>query len=219
MLGQALSFALVRLGFEPIHGTAVEADGEAIVFLGDSGFGKSTLAASFLSIGHRMLTDDLLILRQSEGRVFAYPGPPRIKVFLDTAGRFLRGAADSAPMNLDTEKLIVPLESREVCSVPVPIRATFALVPPRDAVFEKHVRVEPISGSEAFLELVKNTFNRRIMDADRLRRQIDETAHLVNLLSIRRLSVPRNLSELDAVRDAIIAASRRDSLEVLTCAN
>src|SRR5207249_6938123 len=45
MLGQALSFALVRLGFEPIHATVVVVDRQGIAFLGDSGFGKSTLAA------------------------------------------------------------------------------------------------------------------------------------------------------------------------------
>src|SRR5262249_34855310 len=49
LLGQALSFALVKAGFEPLHGTAVVENGEAIVFLGDGGYGKSTLAASFLS--------------------------------------------------------------------------------------------------------------------------------------------------------------------------
>jgi hypothetical protein len=190
------------------------------VFLGDSGFGKSTLAASFLSVGHRMLTDDLLILRENAGRVFAYPGPPRIKVFLDTASRFLPGPADGVPMNPDTEKLIVPLGPSEICSAPVPVKSTFALVPPDDAILEQKVRVEPMSGSEAFLELVKNTFNRRIINPDRLQRQIDETAHLANLLCIKRLSVPRNLSALAAVRDAMMAVSQPDALdEVLSCAN
>jgi len=66
LLGQALSFALVKGGFEQLHGTAIVVDGEAIVFLGDSGFGKSTLAASFLDAGSLLLTDDLLLLGQTE---------------------------------------------------------------------------------------------------------------------------------------------------------
>ena len=41
MLGQALSFALVTQGFEPLHATAVVVDNHAVVFLGESGFGKS----------------------------------------------------------------------------------------------------------------------------------------------------------------------------------
>src|SRR5579862_9917561 len=41
LLGQALSFALVQSGFEPLHATAIAINGEAIGFLGECGFGKS----------------------------------------------------------------------------------------------------------------------------------------------------------------------------------
>src|ERR1700720_695817 len=62
LLGQALSFALVKSGFEPLHATAVVVEDQAVAFLGDCGFGKSTLAAAFLQAGHRLLTDDILLL-------------------------------------------------------------------------------------------------------------------------------------------------------------
>src|SRR5579883_2322201 len=39
VLGQALSFALVKNGIEPLHATGVVVHGEAVVFLGDCGFG------------------------------------------------------------------------------------------------------------------------------------------------------------------------------------
>ena len=81
MLGQALSFALVKQGFEPLHATVAVVDDEAVAFLGHNAFGKSTLTACFLQAGHRLLTDDLLVLQQSSSRVVAYPGPPRIKLF------------------------------------------------------------------------------------------------------------------------------------------
>src|SRR5262249_13847752 len=49
LLGQALSFALVQSGFEPLHATVIVIDGAGIALLGQSGYGKSTLAASFLA--------------------------------------------------------------------------------------------------------------------------------------------------------------------------
>ena len=52
---------------------------QAVAFLGDNAFGKSSLAACFLAAGARLLTDDLLVLHESSDRVLAYPGPPRIK--------------------------------------------------------------------------------------------------------------------------------------------
>src|SRR5213080_1250086 len=112
LLGQALSFALVNRGFEPIHATVVVVNGEAVVFLGDSGFGKSTLAAPFVSAGYPVLTDDLLILQPGTDRVLAYPGPARIKLFPKAARRFLRDAASGIRMNPDTEKLILPLDRK-----------------------------------------------------------------------------------------------------------
>ena len=41
LLGQAISFALVKSGFEPLHATAVVVEDQAVAFLGDCGFGKS----------------------------------------------------------------------------------------------------------------------------------------------------------------------------------
>jgi len=218
MLGQALSFALVKRGFEPIHATTVVINGEAVVFLGDSGFGKSTLAASFISAGHPVLTDDLLILQPAGNRVMAYPGPARIKLFPKIAKRFLGDLADGVRMNPDTEKLILPLHGRQICSLPVPVRVVYALAPPREVFPKQSIRFETLSIREGFLELVKNTFNYRVTDASRLKRQLEQTSHLVSLLPVRRLSIPRDLDQLPSSREAIVADLHPQQLEVAECA-
>jgi hypothetical protein len=51
---------------------------------------------------------------------------------------------------------------------------------------------------------VKNTFNYRITAAPRLQRQFTEAARLAVALPVRRLSHPRDIGRLPAVRDAII---------------
>src|SRR5262249_1753993 len=63
----ALSFALVRQGIEPLHATVVDVGGKAVGFLGNCGFGKSSLATWFIRRGHRLITDDLLVV-SFEGR-------------------------------------------------------------------------------------------------------------------------------------------------------
>src|SRR5207342_1318269 len=55
LLGQVLSFSLVARGAEPLHGTVVGVEGQAIALLGDCGRGKSTLGAAMLSRGCRLL--------------------------------------------------------------------------------------------------------------------------------------------------------------------
>src|SRR5262249_52789551 len=130
LLGQAISFALVRQRIEPLHATTIVIEGRAVAFLGGSAFGKSTLAASFLVAGHRLLTDDLLVLKTSATEVLAYPGAPRIKLFPAIAKTVLDSGAD-VKMNADTGKLIIALKGDRACAMPVPLAAIYVLAAPR----------------------------------------------------------------------------------------
>jgi hypothetical protein len=211
MLGQALSFALVKQGFEPLHATVVVVNGQAVAFLGDQAFGKSTLAACFLHAGHRLLTDDLLILQESSSGVLAFPGPPRIKLFSRMAGRFLEGTMDRVPMNVDTNKLILPIDEPRRCVTPVPLKAIYSLAAPREASRSAGVRVETLSPRETFVELVKATFNRRVVSPQRLERQFGVMAGLTGLVSLKKLTYPRSIDRLQEVREAVIGDLGRDA--------
>ena len=57
-LNQVLPLALSRQGKLMLHGSAVDVDGQGVAFVGVSGRGKSTLAASFATAGRRFLSDD-----------------------------------------------------------------------------------------------------------------------------------------------------------------
>jgi hypothetical protein len=46
LLGRVFSYALVKMGYEPLHAATVVVDGCAVAFLGASTFGKSTLAGT-----------------------------------------------------------------------------------------------------------------------------------------------------------------------------
>lgn len=76
---QFLQNILERGGF-CFHASAVEVDGEAVLFSADSGTGKSTHAGlweKYLSTKHRVvrLNDDKPVLRVQEDRVWAYGSP------------------------------------------------------------------------------------------------------------------------------------------------
>lgn len=204
LLGQALSFALVRCGFEPLHATCIVLEGRAVAFLGDSGFGKSSLAAYLLSAGDRLLTDDLLLLQERPEGFLAYPGPPRIKLLPDMAQKYLGGVGGGVPMNSGTAKLILPLDREKVCESPMALSAIYELSPPQDMPDTQPVEFEALTSRQAFVELSCNTFNYVILDGDRASRQIKETARIVNTVPVKRLLHPRLLSALPSVRQAII---------------
>jgi hypothetical protein len=205
LLGQALSFALVQQHLEPLHATTVVVDGEAVAFLGSNAFGKSSLAASFLAAGFRLLTDDLLILRDSPRGVLAYPGPPRIKLFSKVASRVLGQAADGPAMNADTDKRILWLGERQSCSRPVVLKTIYAVAAPRDACRTPEVRIDALSPREAFLALVTGTFNRRLVSAERVERQFDVMAGLADRVIVKTLAYPRAINRLPEVRAAVLA--------------
>ena len=209
LLGQALSFALVRQGLEPLHATAIVVEHGAVVFLGDSGLGKSTLAACFLASGHRLLTDDLLVLNETSGRILAYPGPARIKLFPNLARKYMGRAASGVPMNPFTLKTILPLQPEQTCATPVPLRAIYSIAAVDD-LWKSAIRIEALSPREAFLELSKNTFNSRILDTERLERQFTGTGHLVSTTPVRQIFYPRVLARLPVVCKALLRDLRAE---------
>ena len=128
LLGQVLAFALVARGHEPLHATAVVIDGEAVAFLGDCGYGKSTLGAAFLARGYPILTDDVLMLAARGRRWMAHAGPPQLKLFPSVARKVLaRGRGHR--LNADTSKLVLPLERSETHKQ-VPITSLYVLPGP-----------------------------------------------------------------------------------------
>jgi hypothetical protein len=204
LLAQALSFCLVKNGFEPLHATAVVVAGRAAVFLGDCGFGKSTLAVAFLQAGHRLLTDDLLVLRVSPDELVVYPGSPRVKLFPEMAQRWLGNGLRGVPMNPQTKKLIIPLDKSRVSAGAQPVGRIYALAPPTE-VAGSEIRIARISEREAFVNLLASAFNYAILDSSRVRRQFEGTQVIARKQLVKRLSYPRSLEYLPLVVKAVIS--------------
>jgi hypothetical protein len=210
LLGQVLSFALLKRGTDPLHGTAVVVDEAAIAFLGDCGYGKSSLAAAFLAAGQRVLTDDLLVVRPDAARpdaggFTAYPGPPRIKLSPEMADAVLETQNGCARMNSFTPKLILPLPPHQVRDTPVPLKAIYVLAPSRPRAQGDRVTIRRLSQRKAFMELLRNAFNAQVTDRDRLERQFRQASRLVAAVPIKSLSYRRHTSMLPAVREMILA--------------
>ena len=206
LITQALSCALVQQGIEPLHATVAVVDGEAVAFLGNCGYGKSSLGAAFLKAGHPLLTDDLLVLNRAappSGRLVAQPGPARIKLFPEIAGRMLDAGRAGVRMNPETSKLILPLSKDEHCATAVPLRAIYVLNQPRARRAARHVSIRTLPARRACLALIANTFNLIMTDAPRLKRQFAWAAQLATLAPVKALSYPRDLARIGRVVDAI----------------
>lgn len=208
LLGQVLSYALIKSGVEPLHCTVVVTEGKAVGLLGDCGCGKSSLAAAFIQQGCRLLTDDLLILKENRQGYLAFPSFPRIKLFPEIAGALLGDHSSGTPMNPFTRKLIIPLGLEQSCQTPRPLIAFFVLRPPRSRSRGNRVTIRTLPKRRACLDLIANTFNAQVTDPHRQRRLLTWTAGLANSLPLQSLSYPRNLARLPQVVAAVLARLR-----------
>jgi len=205
LLGQVISFALLKKRIEPLHATVVVFDGAAVAFLGDSGYGKSSLAAACLHAGARLLTDDLLVIKYMGERWLAFPGPPRIKLFRESAEMYLGARAVGVHLYGPTSKLVIPIRSDQAVQAPIPLKRIFRLRRPTERATSNRVTIRRRSRRQAFLDLITNTYNAAIRNPDRLSSQFRFASQLAASIPVKSLVFPRRLERLPDVVEAIVA--------------
>jgi hypothetical protein len=207
LFGQALSFALVQQGLEPLHAAAVRIDDVAVGFLGDCTYGKSTLLASFLHAGHRAVTDDLLMLVSKQGRIVALPGSGRIKLQHDSARTFLDGE-DGEILNAATPKRSFPIGDAGLQRTELPLTQLFVLPAPDERRSSTSIEVRPLSRPALFQAVLKNSFNVTILTSERLGRQFEYAAAIAAAVDGFELRYPDGVQHLPLVRRAILDCAR-----------
>ena len=121
-VGPVLGTLAYQRGILSLHSNTIVIHGKAIALSGRSGAGKSTLAAILMRRGHTLISDDVLPLREADGRTFALPGSQNLRLWgesLDLLGvskEGLRRAADGA-----REKYFLP--TLEKTTQPWPLAA------------------------------------------------------------------------------------------------
>lgn len=128
LLGSAMGALLHQRGLLPLHANAVEIHGHAIAFAGESGMGKSTLAAWFHDQGYRVLSDDVTVIHGIEaGHPAVYPSVRRLRLWRDALIASDRSPADYEPSFSGDplfDKFDVPLmtdDERSACPLAIVI--------------------------------------------------------------------------------------------------
>ena len=200
LLNQVLSHCLALRGVEPLHATSVVVNGQAIAIMGDSGYGKSTLAAALIRKGCPLLTDDVLVLELLGNGVQAYPSLARLKLRPDSADAAF-GKRRSLPMNTFTDKMILPLGAAEHVAKAVPLRAIFVIPSSAGSVV---ISIRRARGHRSLLPIIKNSFDTSFLDRRRLEQQFEFACRLAKSVPISVLSFPRRLDMLPTVVDALL---------------
>lgn len=206
-LDQVLPQALGHQGTLVLHAGAVADGDEAIAFIGETGWGKSTLTACFCRVGWSLLADDCLPLREESDSFLAGTSYPGVRLRPDALRMLFGAGAAGSPVADDTDKKRVDAGSMMlgVCSRRVPLKAVYLLdPPPRDA--EEGTRITSVEAHEGLLIFLKYLFRLDPTDRGRLKAEFERLSRLTDQVPVRRLAFRRDLASLPA----IVTAIRRD---------
>jgi hypothetical protein len=168
LLGSCMGFLLLSRGLFAFHGSAVTNGAHCLLFVGESGAGKSTTATAFLRRGYRLLADDVSLVGFDEaGQALVYPAFPQIKLWEDSV-RALEVEGDSLALILpDWEKFKLNV-CQDFIAQPMPLTAIFQLWPLATAGDLKLHRLE---GVEKFLALSGNIYRGAMIEDFNLQQQ------------------------------------------------
>ena len=209
LLDQALPMVLGLRGIPTLHASTVVTPRGVCGFLGPTGAGKSTLAASFSAAGYPALGDDCLAIKEERG-FFAIPAYPGLRLWTDSAESLSTEWSDAPSVAHYTRK-------RRILSTPAIERFPARLE--RLAVIYCLTRetagggvgelsapaIEPLRANEVFLQLLSASFMLDITDRAVLTRNLRFIERLLNAVPVRRLRIPDGFSSLPKVRDAVLS--------------
>ncbi len=205
-LDQVFPLALSKRGKLVLHASSVVSETGAIAFIGKTGAGKSTLAASFAKDGFPFITDDCLVLEESKGELLAFPGYPGLRLWKEIVDSLFNREPEYCDVAHYTRKKRIDLIDHSLLfqDDPVILRRIYFLNTSKPSEDNGPISIIPISPRESFLELVRYAYKLDIGDRDMLSTEFSCLSRVVNLPIFYQLSYPHDLSLLPAVKEAIL---------------
>jgi hypothetical protein len=201
LLGTVLAILCYQRGLVPLHASAVEVPGGALLVSGRSGLGKSTLAATLVARGHRLIADDVCVLDIDAGdEPLIRPVLPRLKLWQDAAQAMAIPTDGLEQVRDEALKFSLPVEESRFRSGPV--RAAHIVL--------LQSRSSPISATPlaplAAIERGQLFYRRRLAEALGGRALLFRARiALGRSVPITEVSRPDDLAALPALADRVLA--------------
>lgn len=198
LIGQLMPTLLRQRGYVVLHGSAVAKEGTAIAFLGESGWGKSTLAEFFVQHGYDFLTDDMLVIDMERESLSVLPGPQYIRLNPDVGAKLV---SDFDDLPLVSERVSKRIHSvRRAAETAMPLGKVYIL----DNVPAPENRVEAIDGRPALLHLLMHTRAQKLLtEPVFLSRQLEQCTNLLQRVPISKLHRIRSIDALADLKETI----------------
>ena len=197
--GELMSALLRQRGLITLHASCVARGGEAIGFIGCSGWGKSTLSMHYVEKGYRLICDDVLAIEFTPDGPVAVPGYPQVKLRSDSGARYADDFGELPLAHSVTDKRLVTCADH-FQTTPVPLRGLYLLEPRgREAN-----QVVPLDPQAAFVEVLRHTrATKLIKSAEFTRAHMRQVAGLLNVVPLKLLQRHTSLDLLSEVYETV----------------
>ncbi|QUL37655.1 hypothetical protein [Erythrobacter sp. JK5] len=186
-----------------IHASAVEIAGRLAVFLGETGAGKSTLAASLDRVGHRLIGDDAITITQRGDEFCGKSVYPSLRLFPEAITAVLGTDVESAPMAHYSTKQRVSLPALAGGNhAEIPIAAVIFLV---DGEEQDRPAIDRLSPGHTCLGLIEHCFALDPEDARCAAQRLAKISQLANSVPGYELSYAYDFDQLPLVHETILA--------------
>ena len=205
LIGTVQSILWHQRGLLPLHASAVRIDGKALAIAGQTGGGKSVLAAVLTQGGLPLLSDDFTVLSVAQAPPMLLPGYQRVRLWDDACEALGLQDKKLAPAHPVYAKFVVETQGPTEQAA-APLSDILVMTGKREGDFALE-RLGVAPAIQALLGVVHTPEAARVLGRQ------GQVFHAINALitggvRIWRLSMPNDLARVQAAADAIVAATR-----------
>lgn len=189
LLGTCMGTLLLQKKILCLHGSAVAIDGKAYAFVGESGAGKSTIAAAFAVKGYQLISDDVIAINfDDQNNPLVMPSYPQQKLWEESLIEFGMNSKNYKPLFERETKYAVPVKNP--IKVPIPLAGVIELnVLENDST----INYERLDGLHRVQTLFRHTYRSSFIRKLELSNwHFREIVKLINKIKMSKLSRPKN---------------------------
>ena len=188
-IGSAFSALMHQRGALVLHGAVLTDGVKTVLYTGESGAGKSTMAAMLWNRGYKVVAEDVAVLYQHDGQWLVYPGYPFMRICPDMLEAL---KLDIDPLELTkifthTEKYLLNLHDR-FADAPIALDEIVVLAKADQSQYSS----QAFNGNmEKFSVIANNTYRPYFLQSQGLVEQhFRQCASLVGQIAVRKITRP-----------------------------
>ncbi|WLR42774.1 aldolase [Bacillus carboniphilus] len=200
LLGTCMGIILMHHKIIPLHGSAVEINGEVLAVVGDQGAGKSTTVAQLIKMGCKIVSDDIIPVKIIGNKPYITPTYPQQKLWEDSLIYIGREVEEFQPIYGRERKYNVPVREHFIKDT-LPLKMIFELT--KDEVND--IETQTISPLPSLNILFKHTYRNFLIKRLNLMEYHFHVSSLIfNNVKMYRIIRPENESTRTEIAKQII---------------